>query len=142
MNWGKWIVVSFVLFAMFIGTLVTVCVRQDINLVSKNYYADELAYQQQIERINNTSRLEEKPDISISNGVIEIKFNQFNAMDKGEIKLFRPSDVRLDKQFALQVSEQTQQQFDVSTLPGGMYRVKMLWSMNGKEYYIEDMITL
>jgi len=142
MNWGKGIVISFVLFAVFIGVLVTVCVKQDVNLVSKNYYTDELAYQQQIERINNTSQLQEKPDIHVVNGVIEVKFNQFNVMDKGEIKLFRPSDVRLDKQFTLQSAGDTSQQFDVSSLPGGMYRLKMLWSMNGKEYYVENMITL
>ena len=53
MNWGKWIIVSFVLFAAFIGILVVICVRQDISLVSKNYYQEELAYQQQIDRMNN-----------------------------------------------------------------------------------------
>lgn len=142
MNWGKGIMISFILFAMFIGVLVTVCVREDVNLVSKNYYSDELVYQQQIERINNTSQLQEKPDIKVVKGIIEVKFNQFSTMEKGEIKLFRPSDVRLDKQFTLQASDKGAQQFDVSTLPGGMYRLKMLWSMNGKEYYVEDVITL
>lgn len=142
MNWGKGIMISFILFAMFIGVLVTVCVREDVNLVSKNYYADELAYQDQIERINNTSQLQEKPDIKVAKGIIEVKFNQFSTMEKGEIKLFRPSDVRLDKQFTLQASDEGAQQFDVSSLPGGMYRLKMLWSMNGKEYYVEDVITL
>ena len=142
MNWGKGIVISFILFAAFIGVLVAVCVREDVNLVSKNYYADELAYQQQIERINNTLQLQEKPDINVVNGVMEVKFNQFNAMEEGEIKLFRPSDVRLDKQFKLLPSDQKAQQFDVRALPAGMYRIKMLWSMNGKEYYIENVITL
>lgn len=142
MNWGKAIVISFILFAAFIGVLVTVCVREDVNLVSKNYYSEELAYQQQIERINNTSQLQEKPYINVVNGIMEVKFNQFNRMDNGEIKLFRPSDVRLDKQFRLLPSDQNAQQFDVSALPGGMYRIKMLWSMNGKEYYIENVITL
>jgi hypothetical protein len=142
MNWGKWIIVSFVLFAVFIGTLVVVCVRQDINLVSKNYYAEELNYEQQIERINNTARLDEKPRIRVVDHAIEVQFNQFNKVDKGEIKLVRPSDVKLDRLFTLHAFGDTAQQFDVSTLPGGMYRVKMLWSMNGKEYYVEDMITL
>ena len=142
MNWGKWIVVSFALFAAFIGTLVLVCVRQDINLVSKNYYADELAYQQQIERINNTAQLSKKPTIRVVDRVIEIEYDYFNSLQSGELKLFRPSDVRLDKQFTLQPQNGSAQQFDVSTLPGGMYRLKMLWSMDGKEYYVEDMITL
>ena len=47
MNFGKWIVVAFVFFSLFIGTLVTVCVRQDISLVSTDYYKEELIYQDQ-----------------------------------------------------------------------------------------------
>ena len=142
MNWGKGIVVSFILFAVFIGVLVTVCVREDVNLVSKNYYSEELAYQQQIDRLNNTTKLESKPTFKIVGGAIEVQFSQFNVLDKGEINLFRPSDLSLDKKFKLSNSVKTTQQFDVSSLQGGMYRVKMSWSMNGKEYYMEDMITL
>ena len=142
MNWGKWIVLSFVLFAAFIGVLVTVCVRQEVNLVSKNYYTEELAYQQQIERINNASHLSEKPRIKIVDHMIEIQFDEFNTLEKGELKLFRPSDVRLDKQFALQSSVGTTQQFDARELTTGMYRLKMQWSMKGKEYYIEETINL
>jgi len=63
MNIGKWIVVAFVLFAAFIGTLVVVCVRQDVSLVSRDYYRQELAYQNQIQRLNNTAALLEKPVI-------------------------------------------------------------------------------
>ena len=142
MNWGKWIIVSFILFAIFIGTLVVVCVRQDVSLVSKNYYADELDYQQQIERINNTARLDKKPEIRVVRGAIEVQFNQFDVLKHGEIKLVRPSDMRFDKLFTLQTSVETSQQFDVSTLPGGMYRFKMKWLMNDKEYYFEDVVTL
>ena len=48
MNWGKSIVLSFILFAAFIGTLVTVCIRQDISLVSKDYYEEELQYDKSV----------------------------------------------------------------------------------------------
>ena len=51
MNWGKSIVLSFVLFAAFIVTLVTVCLRQDISLVSKEYYKEELQYENQLTRL-------------------------------------------------------------------------------------------
>ena len=44
MNWGTWIALSFVLFALFIGALVVVCVRQDINLVALDYYKQEIDY--------------------------------------------------------------------------------------------------
>ena len=48
MHYGKSIVVAFILFAMFIGTLVTVCIREDVNLVSPDYYEEELAHGQKI----------------------------------------------------------------------------------------------
>ena len=142
MNWGKWIIVSFVLFAAFIGILVVICVRQDISLVSKNYYQEELAYQQQIDRMNNTARLEEKPVIAFTGQALEIQFSQFNNLEGGEVKVFRPSDLRFDKQFILQTSTETTQRFDISSFPKGMYRVKMRWSMKGKEYYVEQVIIL
>ena len=142
MNWGKWIVVAFIVFAVFIGVLVTVCVRQDVNLVSKNYYVEELAYQQQIERINNTLQLEERPRFRVVDHKIEIQFSQFEILEKGELKLFRPSDVRLDRHFVLHASTEIIQQFDAKTFATGMYRLKMQWSMKGKEYYIEEAITL
>jgi hypothetical protein len=142
MSWGKWIIVSFVLFAVFIGTLVTVCIRQDVNLVSKNYYADELTYQDQIDRINHTAQLSEKPVIRILNRQIEIQFKQFNILEEGKLTLFRPSDTKLDKQFNLQASREHEQVFDVASLPAGMYRLQLRWSMEGKTFYMEQVITL
>ncbi len=142
MNWGKWIIVSFVLFAAFIGILVVICVRQDISLVSKNYYQEELAYQQQIDRMNNTARLGEKPTIAITGQTLEIQFSQFNNLESGEVKVFRPSDLRFDKQFILHTSTETTRRFDISSFPKGMYRVKMCWSMKDKKYYVEQVIIL
>lgn len=142
MNWGKWIIVSFILFAAFIGVLVTVCMREDISLVSKNYYQDELAYEKQIQRINNTYQLKEKPTVIIDKHTLKIRFNQFSNMEHGLIKLFRPSDSKFDKQFVLQSTNSNEQQFDLAALPKGMYRAKMQWSMKNKDYYFEKVINL
>src|SRR6187549_71091 len=110
MNFGNWIVVAFIFFALFIGTLVTVCVREDINLVSKDYYKDELAYQDQIKRISNTQTLRDKPEIKkINNTTYKVNFKQ--AIDHGEINFFCPSDQTMDKHFTIKLSEQNSQLF-------------------------------
>jgi hypothetical protein len=140
MNWGKSIILAFVLFAVFIGTLVFICVRQDVSLVSKDYYQEEIAYQQQIDRLQNANALSIKPQMSISGNVLEIRFNLFSSIQQGELKLFRPSNGRFDKKFALGNSPDSAQRFDVSAMPKGMYRARMQWSMNGKEYFIEDIV--
>jgi hypothetical protein len=142
MNWGKSIVLVFILFAVFIGVLVTVCVKQDISLVSKNYYEEELDYQKQIERMNNTSRLPVKPVISVSNGSLQITYSTLQQVDEGQLKLFRPSDVHFDRQFKVQPFLNPIQYFDVHDFPKGMYRARMQWSSNGKEYFMEEIINL
>ena len=139
MNIGKWIVVAFVLFGGFIAALVTVCMKQDINLVSKDYYTEELAYQQQIVRVNNTKTLVAKPAMKIENNELQVMFGN-NAVESGSIELFCPSNPSNDASFEL--STNTSQHFSLKSLPGGMYRAKLKWTMNGKEYYQEEIIYL
>lgn len=143
MNWGKWIIVSFVLFAAFIATLVTVCVREDISLVSKDYYKEELAYQDQIGRIRNASLLAKRPSIKvIDKNTLQVEFDQFSEIDKGELQLFRPSDAGMDKRFPFNASPTSFQQFSTESLEKGMYRARMLWTMGEKEFFIEEVIFL
>ena len=141
MNWGNWIIVSFVLFAAFIGTLVTVCVRQDINLVSKDYYREELQYESQLSRLKNVSLLQSKPVIKvIDRGFIQISFEGLADIDTGELKLFRPSDPTKDRQYNLAGKSNHTVEFPTDNLSPGMYRAKMQWTMNGKEFYVEEVI--
>jgi len=142
MNWGKWIVVSFILFALFIGVLVTICVRQDISLVANDYYKQELDYQQQIDRSANADQLEFKPEISIVNDSIQINYRNFSAVQTGELRLFRPSNAALDMVFELKSTSDTLQVFDLSSQQKGMYKAKLKWSMNDKEYYLEKVVYL
>ena len=139
MNWGKWIIVTFVVFALFMAGLVAVCMREDISLVSRNYYQDELSYQQQIERLNNAKRLQTQPEMAITKEGLKIQFPLNGHVQSGTIQLLRPSDLRWDRNFRLS-AERTTQVFDISTLPQGMYRAKMQWTMDGKEYQVESVI--
>lgn len=142
MNWGKWIVVSFILFAAFIGALVTICVRQDISLVATDYYKQELDFQQQIDRTNNAQQLTVSPDISIVNNKVQISYKNFSSLQAGELKLFRPSNEKSDLVFELKATADTIQFFDLETRERGMYKAKMKWSMNDKEYYLEKTVYL
>ena len=142
MSWGKWIVTAFVLFVAFIGTIVTVCVRQDVSLVSREYYKDEIAFQQQIERKRNTEQLQQKPEIKIAGNQLIVQFGSESSIESGTIKLFRPSAASLDQNFVLSKSDDTVRVFELTKAQPGAYRVKMNWSMEGKEYYFEKTITI
>ncbi|MBL7851491.1 MAG: FixH family protein [Cyclobacteriaceae bacterium] len=139
MNWGKSIVLAFVLFALFIGVLVTISVRQDVPLVSADYYEQELKYQEQIDRMKNTNELPEKPSIQVVNGALVVEYPGMAQITSGELELFRPSDAKLDRKYALS-PDATVQRIDLSGLPGGMYKARMRWSQSGKEYFLENTI--
>jgi len=142
MNWGKWIIISFVLFAAFIATLVTVCVRQDVSLVSKDYYKDELAYQDQIIRMQNTHALVEKPLISVEHDHLQIQFAQLSKIEKGNLVLFCPADPKHDRIITIEASESGNKSISINDLQRGMYHAKFSWTMDGKEFYIDKTIKL
>jgi len=142
MSWGKGITLAFVAFALFIAALVTVCVRQDISLVSVNYYDDELRYQEQIDRLNNTATLAEKPQILVRDGLLEVRFSTFAQFEHGELVVTRPSDARYDATFMVSSGGDSVRVFDLSTYPVGRYNTSLRWKMNGKEFLIQESISL
>ena len=142
MNWGKWIVVSFILFAMFIGTLVFVCVREDISLVANDYYKQELDFQKQIDRDKNTLALAVKPDISVVNTSVLIAYKELNNLQQGELKLFKPSNAASDLVFNIKTTSDTVLIFNLHDRERGMYKAQFKWSMNNQEYYLEKTIYL
>jgi hypothetical protein len=143
MNIGSWIVVTFVLFAAFIGTLVTICVKQDVNLVSKDYYKEELAYQSQVTRISNTISTGQKPAIRIIEGnVMDVSFDSATNVTRGTLKLFCPSDPAMDRDFDLLPLANNGRKVDISSLKKGMYRAKIYWENEEQQFYYEEVINI
>lgn len=140
MNFGKWIFVSFVLFAAFIGVLVTVCVREDVSLVSKNYYQDELMHQNKIDQQQNAEKLSVQPEIKLSENGIDVYFPLFSKLEKGELKLMRPSNQLLDQSFQMSASSDSVQRFRLTVWNRGLYRASMQWRMEGRDYYVEKLL--
>ncbi len=138
----KWVVVAFVFFGLFIGTLVVICVREDINLVSADYYQQELNHQNKITQQENANQLAEKPQLSFENNSVKLLFPFSSSIEKGELSVMRPSDDRLDQHFELNAMEGDSQLFPLKVWEKGLYRVSLTWSMEGKDYYFEKILVL
>ncbi len=141
MNFGKWIVVAFVSFAAYIGGLVVICIKQDVALVSKNYYRDELQYQQKLDHINNAKHLDQLPSIVVKNGHIKISFPENQFIQKGKLKIERPSNETLDRHYSL-VPSHAIQEFSLGKWMPGLYRASLTWTMDGKEFHFEKQMVL
>lgn len=125
--------IAFISFAAFIGVLVTVCVKQNISLVSKDYYKDELNYQQEINALNNSAILKNRPVILVHQKKIEVV-----GVQNGELILVRPSDSRYDAKFLLD----SLKTFDLSDYPSGKYNASLRWKSDGKSFLIKESVNL
>jgi hypothetical protein len=138
----KWIVAAFVVFALFMGSLVFISLREDVNLVSENYYAEELKHQDKIDQQNNANQLAEQPQLSFVDNAIKVSFPYFSSIEKGKLHVLRPSNNRLDQTFELSALEGDSQLFELKVWEKGLYRVSLTWTMEGKEYYFEKLMVL
>ncbi len=156
MNWGKSIILVFVLFAGFIGTMVYRMTRQRVDLVSENYYQNEIDFQQHIDRVANARRgpsyggvarrVHAGPDslapITYQSDQQQVVFVLPVTLKKGEIKFYRPGDREKDFRITIPADHPTRQVVPTKSLAKGNWRVQFTWSDGQLEYYTEERIFL
>ncbi|MFM7328026.1 MAG: FixH family protein [Bacteroidota bacterium] len=140
MNFGKAIVLSFVLFALFIGTLVTVCVRQEVSLVSPDYYRLELEHGSKMKAMANAEALAVRPEISVNASNVIVAWNELGRISEGSLTVMRPSDQDLDRRFNINGASGTEMAFPLPAADHGLYRAQLAWKMDGRDYLIEKVI--
>lgn len=141
MNWGWSIVVAFSIFGLFIGWLVFRTFQETIELVSEDYYQQELGYQQQIDKVANNQALPVPLTFSQQAQQLVVQFPAEPAAEvQGEIHLFRPSDARRDQIMTIALNPQRQQIIATDGLVNGHYKVKVDWTSGDAAYYTEEAI--
>lgn len=139
MNWGHSIIIVFVLFAIGILTLVTRSMQTRIDMVTPDYYAEELKYQATIDARNNTGALSAPVRVQQPGDTIEITFpGELKGEHlQGKVHFYRPSDSRRDITLPLQLDDAGRLLVSRSQLDRGPYRIKFQWQHNGKDYFQE-----
>jgi hypothetical protein len=143
-HWGYRVAVLYTGFASLIIFLVSLTFRENIDLVTPDYYAQELKYQEKKESIERNNRLENPARISRTKEQAVVIFPaNFNPGDiTGTIHIFRPSDKELDFQLAIRPDDNNYQIIDLKTLTRGLYRIKVSFKVNGEEYFLEEQIVV
>lgn len=144
LNWGHKLVIVFILFGTLIGYLVYRSVTTSFDLVSKEYYKDELAYQQVIDGAKRAGELSSAVAIVQESDSLVIRFPE--EMKIGSIKglawFYYAPDMRRDRKLPLETSGITEVKFSRSIFIPGNYTVKISWENNGEQYYSEQKATI
>lgn len=140
-TWGHGIVIALGSFIAFILFLIFVFSNgmQTSELVSDNYYQDELLYQETIDAKNNADMENEKPSYTQSPAGITIKFPSAIAPESKSVKfeLFRTDDSNLDVTNEVQLNGQNQFTIPAKVIMKGSYTLKLKWNKDSKSYQVD-----
>lgn len=141
-NWGTGIVVAMVAFMVFILSFVykTIAVdKYQHQLVSEDYYKDELHYQQEIDKLNNAVKLTKNIALSNTENGVTIQFP--SDMDftniSGTILFQRLSNEKLDFSQDIKL-EGNSQIIPKEKLVAGKWIVRVEWNYNDQEYLFKE----
>jgi hypothetical protein len=120
--------------------------QQDVDLVAKDYYRQEIQYQDQIDKITNARSLKEPVNFEYlaQENMIKIHFPSAHVQGgiSGTIELYRPSNANEDRLVQVKPSSDGKQLIKVGDLSLGFWKIKISWSSGGKDYYDEHIVTL
>lgn len=143
-NWGTSIVIAFILFIAFIMYFVinmNVNKKYDHDLVTEDYYEEELLHQNEIDKVNNAKELKENVSWKKKDDGILISFPKDLHYKNitGQVFLYRPSNKKFDFEIPISLSD-NYLLIPKTRLLDGRWNIKVDWKYNGKSYIYKESI--
>ncbi len=138
-NWGTKLMFFAACFMGFVVFMVIRISQTDVPLVEDGYYEKGIKYQEQIDISGNT-------DIQTALRFESPKINVLNLDDstsiKGTLKLYKPNNPKLDKEFSVDLSPLAILEVDMSEYEKGKWKLNLSWTRNSTQYSSEKEIEL
>lgn len=140
-NWGHAVVVVMITFMSAILYVVYSVNQMGSDLVTEDYYADTLVYQEVIDAKNNLINLGEKVEIINQSEGLEIVFpSELKGQQKGTLVLLRPSGAVLDVKTSFDFVLPETLLISKEVLVDGVYYLELKWESNTIPYYLKERI--
>ncbi len=142
-NWGAKIALLYGGFVVLIVMLVAGSMRQDFDLVTPDYYGQEIKYQQVIDAGKNQATLSAPVVIHANATDVMIEFpSEFaDKVVKGDVHFYSPVNASWDKTFNINIANNSMT-VQRSELRNTNYTIKLNWEADGKKYYQETTLNL
>ena len=143
MNWGYKIIIIYSAFVLGIVFMVYKATQQNTDLVTTDYYAKELVYQDRIDEAKRTSLLSAQITIVKKSRQLEIGFpTEFlNKKITGSVKLYFPPDEKKDAVKGFETAG-SMVEIPIPQKNKGFHYVQVSWVAEGLNYYYEQKINL
>jgi len=140
MNWGNKLLLVFVAFGSMMGYLVYRCFQVPVNLVSADYYKQELKYQEIIDQRENAALLSSPVELTEGNNgnwILRFPEEMKSENVNGTALLYCASDASRDQIFQLHPGTDAVQELALAQLPPGQYQLKISWNTGKANFYAE-----
>ena len=144
-NWGTGIVLAFIGFIGFILYFVirmSTDDRANHDLVTEEYYKEELSYQKQIDASESATEMNANLEVEKMDEGLVISFPERFDPKKitGTVSLYRPSNKHLDYNFPISLSN-THLLIPDNRLVDGRWDITVKWQYEGKSFLHKEKLT-
>lgn len=142
MNWGTGIFAFYSLFVVALLFQVWKSTQYDNSLVSKDYYAKDLTYQEHYEKLQNAKQLPRDVQVVNDEQGLHIIYPEGFQQISGEILFFSPIDSDKDFTVAVAPGPEGKQEVVLGAIRRGKWKVKIDWKGDGRAFFTEQSIVL
>lgn len=136
---GNVVLAGFGVMIVLMSVLVYLCTKNPAIMVSKNYYEEELTYQDKIDATNNALSFDQSLTMEKGNGQVTITIpatiNQ--QLIKASLAVYCLTDDKKDTKIDLSPNSEGVYTVDSHNWQQGNYRLKLSMESGGKNYYKE-----
>ncbi|RME05447.1 MAG: hypothetical protein D6816_08870 [Bacteroidetes bacterium] len=142
-TWGTGIAIFYIAFVIIMVGMVVYSKTFDNSLVVENYYDEDLRFQEKIDKLENSAKLEKDLEIASTNNLdILLSFPENLKNITGTVLLYRADDISKDVSFKISVNEKNQMLIPGNEYLGARWTVKVDWQGDGTPYYKEKDVLL
>lgn len=140
-NWGYKIATMYLLFVAGIMYLVVQASRQQVDLVTPDYYAQELKFQDRIDETKRASELSHPLQVSLEHDVLSIVFPpEFSGKKiSGNVLVYCPADKNNDISSSISVTD-NRMNISIPEKNTGTHEIQVSWETDGVKYYYSKSI--
>lgn len=144
--WPYAIAAWFALAITAITAFIVFVQRHPEELVRSDYYEQEIRFQRDIDSRNRATRhpatIELAQNTAGGEIVVTLPVEHLRQSPAGLIRLYRPSDSAQDREVRLATGPDGVQRLDVRTLPSGLWKVRVQWTVDGVEYVADRPVVI
>lgn len=120
--------------------MVWIAMHSNVELVTDDYYAKELKYQDHIEAVKNSHNLAKQVTVTWHERTAIVEFPRITSAKNysGEIFFYRPSNKSADFQLPIRIDSSYIQEISLNQNQRGMWKVKIFWQGGNEKFYHEQ----